>query len=471
MLSSLVMKSLAATDHRFVTTRYTLLETARQYARERLVERGERDAVARRHALAYREAAERLEYAFFHKPDNELMLALGREEQDNWRAALQWTLIDRGDIPLGQRLVGELSPLWQWYAPVEGRRWLAAAQELVDAQTPTSVLAKLSYTEATIAMALNQNDIQLPSSKRAVAQYRDLGDPFGIALAQSREAQALLFLGRVAEAKPVLEEALPLARSSGNRWLIAWLLRLFSGSCEDLLVARKYSTEALQIYEALGSKLDVAYTMLGLSSLEFEAANPELAVAHTTNALALVRSLNVARAIVRALHSRTGFLVLLGRYEESESSARELGAFPSAIMPSTSPAPARLSQRRIFSSRIRLRSRNIRVTASRQNDQSRFRQRRNECGRPRLRSRWQSLRHYWPLQRSRLRTNVEETRTNDQQWRRMGVCQCDRRSRRLVRRQRQDGEYHRLSSWCCVTIENHYTRRQRSSVACGRLQG
>ena len=327
LLFSLIDKSLLVAELEGREPRYRLLESFRQYAREKLAAGGESEVVAHRHALAYRELAQRLERVFFEKPNNELLFALGRDEQDNWRAALQWTLIERGDVLLGQRLAGELSPLWQWYAPVEGQRWVVAAQELVDEQTPISALAKLSYTEATIAMCFDQDEIQLAVSKRAVAQYRVLGDPFGIALAQSREGAALARLGRYAESQLVLREALPLARGAGNLWLTAWILRLFGGASHygdnDLVAAREYVCEALRTYEALGSNLDVAYTMMDLGGFEFGAGNPELAIAHMTNALALVRSLNSPRSVARALHCRTGYLVSSARYDEAERDARE----------------------------------------------------------------------------------------------------------------------------------------------------
>ena len=136
--------------------RYRLLESFRQYAREKLASRGNGNSSRVVTLLAYRDLAERLERVFFYEPDNEVLFALGYEEQDNWRAALQWTLIDQGDVLLGQRLAGDLSPLWHLCAPVEGRRWITTALKLVDEQTPTSILAKLSYAEATIPMSLDQ---------------------------------------------------------------------------------------------------------------------------------------------------------------------------------------------------------------------------------------------------------------------------------------------------------------------------
>ena len=123
--------------------------------------------------------------------------------------------------------------------------------ELVDERTPTSVLASLDYAEATIAMVLADREVQLASARRAAARYRVVGSVLGVALAKAREAEALLRLGRVAEAQSVLREALPLARSMGNHWIVGTILRYFGTASladGDIDAARNYVGEALQYY-------------------------------------------------------------------------------------------------------------------------------------------------------------------------------------------------------------------------------
>ncbi len=325
LLSSLVDKSLLLADIDGAEPRYLLLESFREYAREKLTARGELDVVARRHVLACLELAERLDHAYYYE-SHEIVSALTHEELDNWRMALQWALTDRGDVLLGQRLIGELSVLWQSFASLEGRRWLVCALELVDERTPANVLARLGYAEATIAMALQQDEAQLASSRSAVARYRDVGHPLGIALAQSREAQALLNFGRIAEAKSVLEEALPLARAVHNRWLVGYLLRLSGHAYAldgDLVSARSYIAEALQHYEAVGAKLDIGWTMETLSWVDFRAGDAELALRDTTEALATFRKFDHVRGITIILNHMARYLVSLTRYDEAEKSARE----------------------------------------------------------------------------------------------------------------------------------------------------
>ena len=325
LLSSLVDKSLLATDLQASEPRYYLLESFRQYARERLVTSGEEQIVARRHAHAFLEQAQRLDRAHFHEPD-EIICAQADRELDNWRAALQWALSDRGDVLLGQRLVGELSVLWSSLAPAEGRRWLFTAMETVDERTPVSVRARLDYTEACIANGFGQAEEQLTSSRKAVARYRLVGDASGVAFALSREVQALGDLGRVAEAKSVLQEALPLARSVGNRWLVGYMLRLYADQSiadRDLVTARGYIAQALRQYDPISAKFDVGKITGQLCVIEHYAGNAELALRHATAALATIRTLSRLRDTVIALNTMAMCLVSLGRYREAQTSALE----------------------------------------------------------------------------------------------------------------------------------------------------
>ncbi len=139
VLSSLVDKSLLVlSDFDGSEPRYRLLESSREYAREKLAERGEQEMVAQRHARAYIEGAWRVDAASDTQADlwNPLF-----PELDNWRAALEWALAARGDVALGQRLAGAW--LMVIRVPVEGRRWINLALDLVDERTPANVLARI----------------------------------------------------------------------------------------------------------------------------------------------------------------------------------------------------------------------------------------------------------------------------------------------------------------------------------------
>src|SRR5207248_627954 len=87
------------------SVRYSMLETLRQYARERL-EAGEAEDARRRHARHFAELAERIGVGLTNAKE---MSARRRaiQETDNLRAAVMWSLeaSDRGDATLALRII------------------------------------------------------------------------------------------------------------------------------------------------------------------------------------------------------------------------------------------------------------------------------------------------------------------------------------------------------------------------------
>ena len=193
LLFSLVDKSLVQAEFVGNWTRYRLLESTRQYARERLTEHGDYTAVARAHAAAFLALAEELE-----GPATEVWFAKVEPEIENWRAALQWAL-SGGDVALGQSLVGALRPMWSFFGAAETRRWIRVAIEKIDARTPDAVIASLDISEAQLDASLHQHKASYDAAERALERYRRLDDVHGITQAQARAGRALVFLGRVAE--------------------------------------------------------------------------------------------------------------------------------------------------------------------------------------------------------------------------------------------------------------------------------
>ena len=92
MIGSLVAKSMVTTDEAADgTTRYRLLETLRQYARERLDDLGDPDVWRRRHAEHYAEFAEQAGAELVGPEELAWRPRLIRE-LDNLRAAVGWSL-------------------------------------------------------------------------------------------------------------------------------------------------------------------------------------------------------------------------------------------------------------------------------------------------------------------------------------------------------------------------------------------
>ena len=133
MIDRLAGKSLVAAEPAEDGTRYRLLDTVRHYAADRLAEAGGTEAARDRHAAAFLGLAER-----------ERSLAVLAREQDNFRAALEWSL-EHGN-QTGPRLARALGGFWLGRGLLaEGRDWLdrALAQRPADPRLRADLLRLL----------------------------------------------------------------------------------------------------------------------------------------------------------------------------------------------------------------------------------------------------------------------------------------------------------------------------------------
>jgi non-specific serine/threonine protein kinase len=186
-LAALVDKSLVVRDALEAgRTRYRLLETLRQYGRERLRETGEAPAVRDAHltwAVGLAEEAER----HLDGLDQAAWLDALERELDNLRAALEWAVTARNaqaGLLLASITVGSF---WTWRSHVpEGQRWLQRLLETPAEVTP-SVRAKglLAAGRVDFHAGRWQRGMDLCGHSRDV--YRSEGDAAG-------EARALIWL-------------------------------------------------------------------------------------------------------------------------------------------------------------------------------------------------------------------------------------------------------------------------------------
>jgi predicted ATPase/DNA-binding CsgD family transcriptional regulator len=191
LLTSLVDKSLVIVDERDAEARYRLLETARQYAWEKLQDSGEAERARGRHAEFYVAFAE--EPASDTEGQGARLRKLGAE-QDNFRAAQRWFMGPNAselDVEQGLRLATALGRqrFWAAYAPSEGRGWLDRG--LANDRTSSELLRARALYEAGW-LATVQGDLQ-----QAVVWLRESLDTFE-GLGETAEAAiSLTILGQL----------------------------------------------------------------------------------------------------------------------------------------------------------------------------------------------------------------------------------------------------------------------------------
>jgi predicted ATPase/DNA-binding winged helix-turn-helix (wHTH) protein len=147
-LSSLVAKSLVSSAAEGSPVRYRLLETTRAYALEKLVERGEHEPLARRHARYYGELFAPAEAESEARSQAEWLTLYGRDI-DNVRAGLDWAFSPSGDRQIGVALTIAAVPLWVQLSLLdECRERVQRALQTLDAGDPAMARQRMQLSAA-----------------------------------------------------------------------------------------------------------------------------------------------------------------------------------------------------------------------------------------------------------------------------------------------------------------------------------
>ncbi|MBV9281078.1 MAG: helix-turn-helix domain-containing protein, partial [Chloroflexi bacterium] len=215
-LASLVDESLVYQLDGGTVARFTMLETIRQYAADRLRRSGEADSIHRRHARHYLSLAEGMEPEL-RGPAQQARLEQLESEHDNLRVALRWTL-QKQEAEMALRLCAALRLFWDMRGYfVEGCGWLEEALALpgdVDPAIRASALRAAGALQWRRG-ATGQAEAML---ERGLALSRGLDDRVGVADALSCLGALAVAEGEVERADSLLEESLTLQRACGDTW-------------------------------------------------------------------------------------------------------------------------------------------------------------------------------------------------------------------------------------------------------------
>jgi tetratricopeptide (TPR) repeat protein len=216
-LTALHDKSLLVVDRDSqAQPRYRMLETVRQYAEERLNEAGESDEVRSRHLLHYVTLAEQAQPEM-RGPRQVFWYETLRHEQENLVAAHAWCphAPDGGELAL--RLAGSTWRYWTHSMQQErGYRLGAAALELGGMEGDSADRGRVLCGMAWHAMSMGRYGETLAFAERFLASARRIGDRKLLIDAMTIVAIGLNTTGQHSKAQASYEEALALARSTGD---------------------------------------------------------------------------------------------------------------------------------------------------------------------------------------------------------------------------------------------------------------
>jgi transposase len=294
-------------------TRFTMLETIREYARERLEASGDEEFLRRQHAeyyLALAEAAEPL----IQGAEQAAWLDRLETEHDNLRAALSWSLAS-GAAEIGLRLAGALGEFWWPLGHVsEGRRWLnqilnlrfaildreAADQSRIQHQK--SAIAKALYRAGELAYAQGDYGAAVALLEESLSLYRELGDKWGMACVLRGLGNTLSYRGDPDLAEPLRYESLALFREIGDSWGIAWMLYHIASERREVEPKIALLEESLALARAGGHKRLIVTVLNNLAMLAREQGDNTRAVVLYQESLALCRELHNSYVSAWVLH-------------------------------------------------------------------------------------------------------------------------------------------------------------------------
>jgi predicted ATPase len=344
--------------------RFSMLETIREYARERLEASGEAATLRRQHATYFLRQAEAAVPALRSAEQGARADHLEREH-DNLRAALRWCVeSDESDaVAIGLRLGAALWPFWALRGHVsEGR---ARLRELVArAGDPAGLHATepqtgpwgemsasgaapraaalcaagvLAWIQVDLAAAppLFEESVRLfrttedrwglacalgfrsltewwnttiarSCSEESAALFEELGDPWGLALARVVQAHLAARCGDP-PARALSEEAVRRLRALGDRWFLAFALHELGDVLMQWVGAawpRRLLEESLVLYRDMGDAGGAATALNRLADVARWQGDYDRAATLYAECVALFRDLGTKPGLARALHGQ-----------------------------------------------------------------------------------------------------------------------------------------------------------------------
>lgn len=359
LITELVDKSMLVVDTAGrVEARYHLLETMREYAREKLIVPSELDGTRHRHLRYFVQFAEQAEPRLLGA-DQLGWLERLEAEHDNLRAALQWA-VAKENSAAALRLTGGV--FWFWYLRAnwsEGLGWLEHALALDEReQNRRRVAGGRDYTpspeelvhraRALCGAGLLQWEasVNLEAGHARLEEglrlWRVLDDKWWIALALALSCAGLVSTeGDILTAHARLQEGVALAREVENKWPLANCLYALGmiltwvdlgAGHTNLDTGRALIEEAVAVARIVGERATLSGALLNLALVIHFQGDDKAALTLGEEALTAARELGSTIEIGLTLYTlgaitlaRGDLIKAAGYFVETLTLGRETG--------------------------------------------------------------------------------------------------------------------------------------------------
>jgi predicted ATPase/DNA-binding CsgD family transcriptional regulator len=324
LVDHLVLKSVLLAEEHHGAKRYRLLDTIRQYGRERLAERGGDARLRLRHRDFHLRLAER-SVVEWCGPRQVAWLTRLRSEHANLRSALDHCMSDAAEAQVGLRFVAALRFHWVMGGFLsEGRHWVDQALQL--GSDPTPDRARALWVAAWIALL--QGDLSAATAWLAESRALEeqLDDPGVRAAVDQFSGLTALFRGDAAGALPLLESAIEGHEQAGDPSAVIlslYHLAVTSSLLGDSDRVKVACDRAIRVSEAHGERWGRSYVLWALALDRWLQGDLAPAQSLARESLAIKAEFNDLVGAALSIELLAWAAASRGRFEHA---ARSLGA-------------------------------------------------------------------------------------------------------------------------------------------------
>jgi predicted ATPase/DNA-binding XRE family transcriptional regulator len=299
---------------------FSMLDTLREYAFERLERAGEGESIRRRHVMHFLAMAEEAEAAL-RGPGQLVQIERLERDHNNVREALHWCLT-RSQVEPSYRLIGALWRFWFLRGHFhEWDRWWTWLESLPQTQESSSfpgLRAQVLLGRAFLAHYEGDTVGAKALGEECLDLYGRLSDPRGSAISLVIAGAADRWYGSEGQAASRLELGVSRVRDAGDPWLLAWALQplgeILGRVYGEHTRARALLEESLELARQTGDCWLTARALTGLVQVLTLQYDFRYAAALAEESLALYRTLGDRLGITWSLHELGAAAFIQGEY-------------------------------------------------------------------------------------------------------------------------------------------------------------
>jgi predicted ATPase/DNA-binding CsgD family transcriptional regulator len=262
--------------------RFMMLETMREYALEKLNERGERTNLEEQHARYFMTKSAEAALAWSTPHEGEWLDWL-ETQHGNLRATLEWSFTHDGAAHTSFELIANLARFWELRGYFsEGYAWLSKALTHTDSTSYTKAHADAFYGIGLLILRQGDHATAQQLCSEALAICQTLGDKRAASFCLVRLSEVTSGMGDYESALALSHRGFSIACESGDPRAKANALSQIgfdSMRLGNYVETQTALNEALVLFQAVDDRIGIALAQSGLGELAVRQGHFEMATA------------------------------------------------------------------------------------------------------------------------------------------------------------------------------------------------